>query len=96
MAPITSGIPEVDLTCYVDDAATDEARAAAAAALDETAERVGFFYLKLPGLSEAAERLLERCQEFHSQPAFVKSAVSSELSPLRRGYNATWQSGGGS
>ena len=38
--------------------------------LDAAAEHVGFFYLRLPNVADAAERLLSRCQEFHAQQRF--------------------------
>lgn len=91
----TIEIPAIDLTSFADDS-DPAARVLAAASLDAAAEHIGFFYMSLPGLAEAAERLLLRCVDFHSQPMHAKQAVASELSPLRRGYNVTWQTGGGS
>jgi isopenicillin N synthase-like dioxygenase len=90
-------IPCIDLSSFVPGAgASAEARAAAAVALDTACSEVGFFHLFLPGLAEAGARLLRRCREFHALPGAAKRAVSNELSPLRRGYNAAWASGGGS
>ena len=51
--------------------------------------------MALPGLAEAAARLLQRCREFHDLPEATKMAVSSKLSPIRRGYNMTWRPGNG-
>jgi len=90
-------IPAIDLSAYSAAAnATDTARAAAAAQLDAACSQVGFFQMHVPGLAAAAERLLQRCREFHGQPEAVKQAVASTLSPIRRGYNVTWESEGGS
>lgn len=85
-------IPALDLSAFLPSSGTDEERAAVAATLDDACSSVGFFYVCLPGLAEAAERLLERCREFHALSVEVKRAVSSE----RRGYNETWKTGGGS
>ena len=90
-------IPSIDLTVFSSEQhGSVEARTAVAAALNDAAEQVGFFYVSLPGLAEAADRLLDRCCEFHAQPTAVKQAVSNELSPMRRGYNATWETETGS
>lgn len=89
-------LPRIDLTCWSDPAGTFEARAAAATALDKACASVGFFYMHMPGLAEASDRLLQRCREFHGLPGATKQLVASSLSPLYRGFNATWQSGGGS
>jgi isopenicillin N synthase-like dioxygenase len=71
------------------------ARDATAWRLDQASSQVGFFYVALPGLAEAAARLLQRCREFHDLPEATKMAVSSKLSPIRRGYNMTWRPGNG-
>ena len=90
-------IPAIDLSAFTDGSSSSaEARAAAARELDAAAERIGFFYMRQPGLAEAAGRLLRRCVEFHAQPSDLKLAVRNTLSPLRRGYNVAWESGGGS
>ena len=92
-------IPAVDLSsfCYERTPSAEDAlaQAAAAKALDHACSQVGFFYLALPGLAEAAARLLQRCHEFHELPDAVKMTVSNQLSPMYRGYNVTWQPGNG-
>ena len=90
-----SGIPRIDLTSWHDATGTPEARAVVAKALDAAAADIGFFYVHLEGVAEAATRLLQRCREFHLLPDETKMLVSSKLSSLHRGYNATRQTGGG-
>ena len=62
---IAMSLPRIDLTCWSDPTGTFEARAAAATALDKACASVGFFYIHMPGLAEASDRLLQRCREFH-------------------------------
>lgn len=89
-------IPAIDLSCFESSSADAVvARKAAAQALDRACSQIGFFYLYLPGLEDAAVRLLKRCHEFHDLPEDVKMSVSSQLSPMRRGYNVTWKPGNG-
>ena len=83
--PPVQDIPTIDLSCFQrssGNAAEDEmARDATAWRLDQASSQVGFFYVALPGLAEAAARLLQRCREFHDLPEATKMAVSSKLSP---------------
>ena len=86
-----AAIPAIDLAAFSEPScdANRSCRAAAARELDAAASQVGFFHMRLPGLAEAAQRLLSRCKEFHAQPAEAKSAVASSLSPLYRGERRT-------
>jgi isopenicillin N synthase-like dioxygenase len=91
-------IPAIDLSAFADPSsdADGSRRAAAAKALDDAASDVGFFHIRIPGLADAAQRLLAACRQFHSLPIEAKRSVSNELSPMRRGFNAVWDSQGGS
>lgn len=91
----TEEIPVIDLSSFRDEAGDSATRDAVALRLDHAASEVGFFYLSLPGLAEAASGLLKRCNEFHDLPEMEKMAVSNRLSPLYRGYNVTWRPGNG-
>ena len=89
-------IPMIDLSSWADPTATDQDRSAAAQTLDEACSEVGFFYMRLPGLAEAAERLLVHTRALHSLSPEEKEKIASHLSPAYRGYNCTWATGAGS
>mmetsp|Transcript_25223 Transcript_25223/g.68321 ORF Transcript_25223/g.68321 Transcript_25223/m.68321 type:complete len:373 (+) Transcript_25223:71-1189(+) len=98
MAARPSGVPIVDLSHFHESAhaASPADRASAAASLDAAATDVGFFYVSIPGLAEAGDRLLARCREVHALPQAEKDSVMSSKSTHHRGFSQTWKSGQGS
>ena len=92
----SASVPAIDLSSFANSDGTADERATAAAQLDAAASEIGFFHMHVPGVTEAALRLLSCCQQFHAQSDESKQAVSKDLSPIRRGYNITWASAEGS
>ncbi|KAF7187408.1 2-oxoglutarate-dependent dioxygenase tropC [Pseudocercospora fuligena] len=80
-------IPTIDIAVYLDQASSNEAKAAVVDQVKDACSHYGFLQIKGHGVPlEAQRQMLQCCKTFFDLPLEQKEALSLKNSPSRHGY----------